>query len=118
MDNNLDFFEINKKEQLNTNKPLAARLRPNSVDDFIGQKHLIGKDKPLYRMIKADKLSSMIFYGPPGTGKTTLVYIIAKSTKMDFVELSATSAGVKDIKNVIERAENNLSLYSIRTLLL
>ncbi|MFM1515009.1 replication-associated recombination protein A [Helcococcus ovis] len=117
MDDNLDFFDINKNEQLNTNRPMAARLRPNSIDDFIGQEHLIGKDKPLYRMIKADKLASMIFYGPPGTGKTTLAYIIAKSTKMDFVELSATSAGVKDIKNVIERAENNLSLYSIRTLL-
>lgn len=81
MDDNLDFFDINKNEQLNTNRPMAARLRPNSIDDFIGQEHLIGKDKPLYRMIKADKLSSMIFYGPPGTGKTTLAYIIAKIQK-------------------------------------
>lgn len=114
---NLDFFEMNKEEQLNINKPLAARLRPKTLDEFVGQKHLVGKDKPLNRMIKADRLSSMIFYGPPGTGKTTLAYIIAKTTKMDYQELSATSSGVKDIKAVIQRAEENLSIYSIRTLL-
>lgn len=114
---NLDFLQMNLDQQLNNNKPLAARLRPQSLDQYIGQSHLIGQDKPLYRLIKADKLSSMILYGPPGTGKTTLAYIIAKTTKMDFVELSATSAGVKDIKSVIERAKENLSLYSIRTLL-
>lgn len=117
MSEELNFFEINKKEQLNKSKPLAARLRPNTLDEFIGQSHLIAKDKPLYRMIKADKLSSMIFYGPPGTGKTTLASIIAKTTSMDFIEISATSAGVKDIKDVIKRAEENLSLYSIKTLL-
>lgn len=117
MPDNLDFFTFNREEQLNMNKPLAARLRPTNIDDYIGQSHLIGKDKPLYRMIKADRLSSMIFYGPPGTGKTTLAYIIAKTTKMDFVELSATSAGIKDIKSVIDRAKENLSLYSLRTLL-
>ncbi|MFL8968627.1 replication-associated recombination protein A [Helcococcus kunzii] len=117
MPDNLDFFTFNREEQLNMNKPLAARLRPTNIDDYIGQSHLIGKDKPLYRMIKADRLSSMIFYGPPGTGKTTLAYIIAKTTKMDFVELSATSAGIKDIKAVIDRAKENLSLYSLRTLL-
>lgn len=117
MPDNLDFFTFNREEQLNINKPLAARLRPTNLDNFIGQSHLIGKDKPLYRMIKADRLSSMIFYGPPGTGKTTLAYIIAKTTKMDFVELSATSAGIKDIKSVIDRAKENLSLYSLRTLL-
>lgn len=114
---NLDLFSFNKEEQLNKNKPLAVRLRPKNLEEYIGQSHLIGVDKPLYRMIKADRLTSMIFYGPPGTGKTTLAYIIAKSTKMDFIELSATSAGVKDIKSVISRAEENLSLYSIRTLL-
>lgn len=114
---NMDFFSINKENELNNNKPLAARLRPNNLEEFIGQSHLISEGKPLNRMIKADRLSSMIFYGPPGTGKTTLAYIIAKSTKMNFVELSATSAGVKDIKEVIKRAEENLSLYSIRTLL-
>ena len=117
MNNNLDFFEINKQEQLNTNKPLAAKLRPERIEDFVGQSHLIAKDKPLYRMIETDRLRSMIFYGPPGTGKTTLAYIIAKTTKMDFVELSATSAGIKDIKEVITKAEENLSMYSIRTLL-
>ncbi|WP_103981012.1 replication-associated recombination protein A [Helcococcus massiliensis] len=114
---NLDFFSMNKEKQLNHFKPLAARLRPDSLDDYIGQEHLVGKDKPLYRMIKADRISSMIFYGPPGTGKTTLAYIIAKASKMNFVELSATSSGVKDIKEVISKAEENLSMYSIRTLL-
>ncbi|MDO4605131.1 MAG: replication-associated recombination protein A [Helcococcus sp.] len=114
---NLDFFEINKEEQLNINKPLASRLRPKTLEEFVGQKHLVGKDKPLNRMIKADRLSSMIFYGPPGTGKTSLAYIIAKTTKMDYQELSATSSGVKDIKAVVQRAEENLSIYSIRTLL-
>lgn len=117
MNENLDFFTINEEEQLNKNKPLAARLRPTNLDQYIGQTHLIGKDKPLYRMIKADRLSSMILYGPPGTGKTTLAYIIAKTTKMDFIELSATSAGIKDIKSVINRAKENLSMYSIKTLL-
>lgn len=114
---NLDFFSMNKEKQLNHFKPLAARLRPSTLEDYVGQEHLLGKDKPLYRMIKADRLSSMIFYGPPGTGKTTLAYIIAKSSKMNFVELSATSAGVKEIKEVIKKAEENLSLYSVRTLL-
>ncbi len=114
---NLDFFSMNKEKQLNHFKPLAARLRPNTLEDYVGQEHLIGKDKPLYRMIKADRLSSMIFYGPPGTGKTTLAYIIAKASKMNFVELSATSSGVKDIKDVVKKAEENLSMYSIRTLL-
>lgn len=114
---NLDFFEMDKNEKLNSIQPLAARLRPKDLSEFVGQSHLISENKPLYRMIKADRLSSMIFYGPPGTGKTTLAYIIAKTTKMNFVELSATSAGVKDIKEVIKKAEENLSLYSIRTLL-
>lgn len=114
---NLDFFEMNKEEQLNINKPLAARLRPKTLDEFVGQKHLVGKDKPLNRMIKADRLSSMIFYGPPGTGKTTLAYIIAKTTKMNYQELSATSSGVKDIKSIIQRAKENIAIYSIRTLL-
>lgn len=113
---NLDFFDINKEKQLNRNKPLAARLRPKTLEDFVGQEHLIGKNKPLNRMIKADRLTSMILYGPPGTGKTTLAGIIAKATKMDYQELSATSSGVKDIKAVIQRAEENLSIYSIRTL--
>lgn len=108
---------MNMEEQLNINKPLAARLRPNSLEEFVGQKHLVGKYKPLNRMIKADRLSSMIFYGPPGTGKTTLAYIIAKSTKMNYKELSATSSGVKEIKEVIKQAKENLSIYSIRTLL-
>lgn len=114
---NIDFFEIFKEEQLNKNIPLAARLRPDNLDDFLGQEHIIGEDKPLNKMIKSDKLSSMIFYGPPGTGKTTLAYIISKITKMNFVELSATSSGVKDIKEIIDKAEKNLVFNETRTLL-
>lgn len=117
MDRNLSMFEINENNELNKYKPLASRLRPNSLDEYIGQSHLIGDDKPLSRMIKADRITSMILYGPPGIGKTTLANIIAKSTKMDYVELSATSSGVKDIKDVISRAKENLSMYGIRTLL-
>lgn len=114
---NLNFFEMTAGEELNKNAPLAARLRPETIEDFVGQDHLIGRDKPLYRMIKAGRISSMIFYGPPGVGKTTLAYIIAKSGNMDFREMSATSAGVKDIKEVIDRAKSNLSMYSLRTIL-
>lgn len=114
---NINFFEINKENQIKKNRPLAMRMRPENLDEFIGQTHLVGKDKPLYRLIKSDRITSMIFYGPPGTGKTTLANIIANMTSMDFVEISATSAGISDIKSVIDNAEKNLSMYSKRTLL-
>lgn len=114
---NINFFETNKSEQLNKNMPLATRMRPENIDDFVGQGGIIGEGKPLNRMIKADKITSMILYGPTGSGKTTLANIIAKTTKMDFTELSATASGVKDIKEVIEKATQNLSLYSRRTVL-
>ncbi len=113
----MDFFEINKQKQLNKNAPLAARMRPESLADYIGQDHLVARDKPLYRMIKADRISSMIFYGPPGTGKTTLAYIIAKTTRMNYEKLSAVTAGVKDIREIIKIAEDNLSMYNTRTIL-
>ena len=113
----MDFFEINKKKQLKKNAPLAARMRPESLEEYVGQDHLIARDKPLYRMIRADRIGSMIFYGPPGTGKTTLAYIIAKTTKMNYEKLSAVTAGVKDIREITKKAEENLSMYNSRTIL-
>lgn len=87
-------------------KPLAYRMKPKTLDDFFGQEHIIGKDKLLYRLIKADKLSSVIFWGPPGCGKTSLARVIANTTKYNFVELNATSSGVQDIKKVAEDTKN------------
>jgi putative ATPase len=108
---------MNMENNLKKNAPLAERMRPEVLEDFIGQKHILGKDKFLYRSIKADRLSSMIFYGPPGTGKTTLAMVIAKSTKMNFEKLSAVSAGIKDIREVVDKAKEYLKLYSKRTIL-
>ena len=97
--------------------PLAARMRPRTLEEFIGQKHIVGKNKLLYRAIKADKLSSVIFYGPPGTGKTTLARIIANSTKSRFSQLNATTAGIKDIKETVKEATEALSITGQRTIL-
>ena len=78
--------------------PLASRIRPKTLEEFVGQEHIVGKNTLLYRAIKADKLTSIVLYGPPGTGKTTLAKIIANTTKSDFVQINATTAGIKDIK--------------------
>lgn len=91
--------------------PLAARLRPTTLDEFVGQEHIVGKDTLLYRAIKADKLSSIILYGPPGTGKTTLAKVIANSTKSDFQQINATTAGKKDITDTVEKAKMTLGGY-------
>ena len=90
------------------NMPLAARMRPGTLDEFIGQKHIIGKNRLLYRAIKADRLTSAVFYGPPGTGKTTLAKIIAGETQYEFRQLNAVSAGVKDIRELAVEAQNYL----------
>ena len=100
-----------------TNAPLADRLRSTSLDDFYGQRHIVGKGKLLYRMITADKLSSIIFSGPAGSGKTSLAKIIASTTKSEFLSLNAVTSGVKDIKEVIEQAKNNVGMYEKRTIL-
>ena len=97
--------------------PLAARLRPKTIDEVVGQQHILAKDKLLYRAIKADKLSSVIFYGPPGTGKTTLAKVIANTTKADFEQINATIAGKKDMEDVVERAKQNLGAYGRKTIL-
>ena len=105
--------EQNKEKE----SPLAARLRPTTLDEVVGQQHIIGRDKLLYRSIKADKLSSMIFYGPPGTGKTTLAKVIANTTGSEFTQLNATVAGKKDMEAVTDKARDNLGMYNKKTIL-
>ena len=102
----------------NDKKPLAERMRPDSLDDFVGQKHIIGEGKLLNRLIEAKRVPSVIFYGPPGTGKTTLARIIADSSSSYFVKLNAVSSGVADVKAVMEKAKINFELYGKRTYLL
>ncbi|MCK9443036.1 MAG: replication-associated recombination protein A [Tissierellaceae bacterium] len=113
----MDLFTMNMEEKLRKNAPLADRMRPETIGEFVGQEHLLGEGMFLNRSIKADRLTSMIFYGPPGTGKTTLAMIIANSTNMIFEKLSAVTSGVKDIREVMSRAEENLKLYNRRTIL-
>ena len=96
--------------------PLASRLRPESLDEYVGQRHLIGEGKILRRLIEKDQISSMIFWGPPGVGKTTLARIIAKQTRAEFVEFSAVTSGIKEVKEVMNQAEQNRRM-GIRTLL-
>lgn len=114
---NLNFFEANKKESFEKDSPLAARLRPETIEEYAGQKHMVGPNMPIYRMLKANRISSMILYGPPGTGKTTLAYIIAKSSNMAYEHLSAVSASKSDIARVVSKAEKRLSMYGEKTLL-
>ncbi len=113
----MDIFTKRKDEFLKDNAPLADRLRPKNIEGFIGQEHILGDGKLLNRAIKADRLSSMIFYGPPGTGKTTLAKIIANNTSRFFEQLNAVMAGVKDIKEVIAKAENRLGTSDKKTIL-
>lgn len=113
----MDLFEYNLQLQKENSSPLANRLRPKSLDKYFGQSHVVGEGKLLDRLIKADKIPSMIFYGPPGTGKTTLAEIISNQTNSLFERLSAISNGVKDIREVISTAKTNLSMYNKKTVL-
>ena len=113
----MDLFEYMRNTAKEKESPLASRLRPATLDEVVGQSHIIGKDKLLYRAIKADKLSSILFYGPPGTGKTTLAQVIANTTSADFVQINATSAGKKDMEEVVNRAKETLAMYARRTIL-
>lgn len=113
----MDLFEYMRENTMKDSSPLAQRMRPRILDEVVGQKHIIGPDKLLYRAIKADKLSSIIFYGPPGTGKTTLAKVIANTTSADFRQINATVAGKKDMEDVVEAARNNLGMYSRKTIL-
>ena len=113
----MDLFEYNRSLQGGKEAPLAARMRPVTLDEFVGQEHIVGKGKLLYRAIKSDRLSSIVFYGPPGTGKTTLAKIIANTTKSKFRQINATTAGIKDIKETVEEAKADLGMYGTKTIL-
>lgn len=113
----MDLFDYMRENTIEKESPLASRLRPRTLDEVVGQQHIIGKDKLLYRAIKADKLGSVIFYGPPGTGKTTLAKVIANTTQADFKQINATVAGKKDMEEVVTEAKNNMGMYGRRTIL-
>lgn len=113
----MDLFEYMRNKEQERESPLAARLRPTTLDEVVGQKHIIGRDKLLYRAIKADKLSSIIFYGPPGTGKTTLAKVIAGTTSAEFTQINATVAGKKDMEEVIQKAKDTAGMYGRKTIL-
>lgn len=113
----MDLFDYMREQNREKESPLASRLRPATLDEMVGQQHIIGKDKLLYRAIKADKLSSIILYGPPGTGKTTLAKVIANTTSAEFLQINATSAGKKDMEDVIAQAKNNQGMYGKKTIL-
>ena len=113
----MDLFEYMREQQKETEAPLASRLRPTTLDEMVGQQHIIGKDKLLYRAIKADKLGSVIFYGPPGTGKTTLAKVIANTTSSRFCQINATVAGKKDMEDIVKEAKDALGMYGKKTIL-
>ena len=113
----MDLFDYMRETTKEKESPLASRLRPTTLDEVVGQQHIIGKDKLLYRAIKADKLSSVIFYGPPGTGKTTLAKVIANTTSAEFTQINATVAGKKDMDEVVNKAKELKGMYQKRTIL-
>lgn len=113
----MDIFEYMRQDAMKKESPLAARLRPRTLDEVVGQQHIIGKDTLLYRAIKADKISSVIFYGPPGTGKTTLAKVIAGTTSSEFTQINATVAGKKDMEAVVEQAKKAQGMFGKRTIL-
>lgn len=113
----MDLFEYVRSTNLEKESPLAARMRPKTLDEVVGQEHVIGRDKLLYRAIRADKVSSVIFYGPPGTGKTTLARVIANTTSAEFTQINATVAGKKDMEEVVAKAREIQGMYGRRTIL-
>ena len=113
----MDLFDYIRSTNMEKESPLASRIRPTTLDEVVGQQHIIGRDKLLYRAIQADKLSSLIFYGPPGTGKTTLAKVIAATTKAEFKQINATSAGKKDMEEVVKGAKETQGMYGKRTIL-
>ena len=113
----MDLFDYMREKEQEKESPLASRMRPTTLDEVVGQQHIIGKDKLLYRAIKADKLSSVIFYGPPGTGKTTLAKVIANTTSAEFKQINATVAGKKDMEEVVRQAKDMQGMYGKKTIL-
>ena len=113
----MDLFDYMRANTMEKESPLASRMRPTTLDEVVGQKHIIGKDKLLYRAIKADKLGSVIFYGPPGTGKTTLAKVIAHTTSARFEQINATVAGKKDMEEIVKNAKDAIGMYGQKTIL-
>ena len=113
----MDLFEYMRSTNMEKERPLAARMRPRTLEEVVGQEHIVGEGKLLYRAIKADKLSSVIFYGPPGTGKTTLARVIANTTSAEFTQINATVAGKKDMEEVVAKAKDSQGMYGRRTIL-
>ena len=113
----MDLFDYMRNSAMEKEAPLASRLRPRTLDEVVGQQHIIGQDKMLYRAIRADKISSVIFYGPPGTGKMTLAKVIANTTSAEFTQINATVAGKKDMEEVVKAAKDHLGMYGKRTIL-
>ena len=113
----MDLFDYMRETAQETEAPLASRLRPRTLEEVVGQRHILGRDKLLYRAIRADKLGSVIFYGPPGTGKTTLAHVIANTTSAEFKQINATVAGKKDMEEVVREAKDALGMYGRKTIL-
>ena len=113
----MDLFDYMREQEKEQEAPLAGRMRPTTLDDVVGQKHILGKDKMLYRAISADRLSSLILYGPPGCGKTTLAKVIANTTKSLFVQMNATTSGKKEMEAAVKEAKNNMGMYGKKTIL-
>ncbi|MGC9334361.1 MAG: AAA family ATPase, partial [Anaerolineae bacterium] len=113
----MDLFDHARHERIEREAPLAARMRPRTLDEFVGQEHIVGPGRLLRRAIQADQLSSVIFYGPPGTGKTTLAAVIANTTRSHFETLNAVLAGVADIRRVTSEAQERRALHGQRTIL-
>ena len=113
----MDLFDYMRENTMKQEAPLAARIRPRTVEEIVGQEHILGKNKLLYRAKLADILGSIIFYGPPGTGKTTIAKVIANTTSAEFTQINATIAGKKDMEEVVEQAKNNLGMYGKKTIL-
>ena len=113
----MDLFEYTRRDVLEKGAPLASRMRPRTLDEVIGQEHIIGPDKLLSRAIRADRIGSVIFYGPPGTGKTTLAQVVANTTSSRVVQINATTAGKKDMEEAIRKAKDALGMEERRTIL-
>ena len=112
----MDLFELSMEKNLMKASPLADRMRPRNLDEFVGQDHVIGEGKYLSRLIKSDRLGSILFYGPPGVGKTTLAEIIAKTTNKNFIKLSAVTSNLKELREVLKKAEDSMKFHNISTI--
>src|SRR5690606_15121726 len=113
----MSLFEASEAENRRQAQPLAARMRPTSLDEFAGQQHFLGEGKLLRRLLKSDRLGSVLFYGPPGTGKTTLARLLATECRCRFRQLNAVTSGVKEVRELLEDARDALSADRARTLL-